>query len=123
MADNNINEPMLEMYIFETSQMLDQLEQAIMASEKTGKYEQDAINEIFRFMHTIKGSSAMMLYNNIGTLAHSVEDLFYFLREKNPQVVNCSELSDLVFEAVDFIKNYFYFRSMFYNMVFHLYLI
>lgn len=104
MADNNINEPMLEMYIFETSQMLDQLEQAIMASEKTGKYEQDAINEIFRFMHTIKGSSAMMLYNNIGTLAHSVEDLFYFLREKNPQVVNCSELSDLVFEAVDFIK-------------------
>ena len=104
MSDVNTNEPMLEMYIFETSQMLDQLEQLIMASEKTGKYNQDSINEIFRLMHTIKGASAMMLYNNIGALAHSIEDLFYFLREQNPQIVNCSDLSDLVFEAVDFIK-------------------
>ncbi|MGD1820071.1 MAG: chemotaxis protein CheW [Pleomorphochaeta sp.] len=104
MSDNNINEPMLEMYIFETSQMLDQLEQAIMASEKMEMFDESSINEIFRYMHTIKGSSAMMLYNNIGTLAHSIEDLFYFLREKKPKVVNCSELSDLVLEAVDFIK-------------------
>jgi len=104
LSEKNTNEPMLEMYIFETSQMLEQLEQAIMASEKIGRYEENDINEIFRFMHTIKGSSAMMLYNNIGSLAHSVEDMFYFLREKKPTIVNCSALSDLVFEAVDFIK-------------------
>ena len=70
MPENYANEPMLDMYIFETSQMLEQLEQAIMDSEKIEAYEQEAINQIFRFMHTIKGSSAMMLFNNIGTLAH-----------------------------------------------------
>ncbi|MHB8129601.1 MAG: chemotaxis protein CheW [Mobilitalea sp.] len=104
MAEIYSNEPMLEMYIFETTQMLEQLEQAIMACEKSNDYTQEAINEIFRFMHTIKGSSAMMLFNNIGTVAHKVEDLFYYLREQKPQNVDYSALSDLVFEGVDFIK-------------------
>lgn len=104
MAEKYSNEPMLEMYIFETSQLLEQLEQVIMACEKFNMYSQEAINEIFRFMHTIKGSSAMMLFNNIGSLAHSIEDLFYYLREQKPQEVDNSTLSDLVLEGIDFIK-------------------
>ncbi|MBP1754155.1 MAG: cheA2 [Firmicutes bacterium] len=104
MTNMFINEPMLEMYIFETTQQLEQLEQAVIASEKTAAYSEDAINEIFRYMHTIKGSSAMMLFNNIGTLAHSIEDIFYYLREKNPERMDYSTLSDLVLEGVDFIK-------------------
>jgi len=92
------------MYIFETTQQLEQLEQAIIACEKSNAYSQDAINEIFRFMHTIKGSSAMMLFNNVSSLAHSIEDLFYYLREQKPQNVDYSTLSDLVLESVDFIK-------------------
>lgn len=98
------NEPMLEMYIFETSQLLEQLEKVIIASEEENNYSQEAINEIFRLMHTIKGSSAMMLFNNISTLAHSIEDLFYFLREEKPKDINTSMLSDLSLECVDFIK-------------------
>lgn len=104
MSETYTNEPMLEMYLFETSQLLEQLEQAIIASEKSGGYSTNAINEIFRFMHTIKGSSTMMLFNEIGSLAHSIEDLFYFLRENNPDTVDFSTLSDLVLEGVDFIK-------------------
>lgn len=104
MSDKYINEPMLEMYIFETSQQLEQLEQAIINCEKSNGYSQEAINEIFRFMHTIKGSSSMMLFNNIGLLAHSIEDLFYYLREQKPKEVDNSTLSDLVLEGVDFIK-------------------
>lgn len=104
MSDTFSNEPMLEMYIFETSQQLEQLEQAIIVAEKSGEYSQKAINEIFRFMHTIKGSSAMMLFNTISILAHSIEDLFYFLRESKPEKVDFSLLSDLILEGVDFIK-------------------
>ena len=98
------NEPMLEIYIFEATQILDLLEQVIISSEKTGKFTEDGVNEIFRFMHTIKGSSAMMLFNNITTMAHSMEDLFYFIREKKPSNLDFSTLSDLVLESVDFIK-------------------
>ncbi|SHH83034.1 chemotaxis protein CheA [Clostridium grantii] len=98
------NEPMVDMYIFETSQLLEQLEQAIISSEQANEYSENSINEIFRFMHTIKGSSGMMLFNNIAELAHSMEDLFYFLRENKPDNVDYSRLSDLVLEGLDFTK-------------------
>ncbi|NLP00425.1 MAG: hypothetical protein GX386_09070, partial [Clostridiaceae bacterium] len=56
MTDNYANEPMMEMFLFETSQLIEQLEQQILSSEKSNNYTEDAINEIFRIMHTIKGS-------------------------------------------------------------------
>lgn len=98
------NEPMLDMYIFETTQNIEQLEASILTSEKSSSYTSETINEIFRIMHTIKGSSAMMLFNNICLLAHALEDLFYYLREKKPQNIDYSALSDLVLEGVDFVK-------------------
>ncbi len=98
------HEPMLELFVFETTQLLEQLEHAILDSEKSSCYTQNAINEIFRIMHTIKGSSAMMYFNGISSLAHKVEDLFYFLREEKPERVDCLHLSDIVLESIDFIK-------------------
>ncbi len=104
MSNQYVNEPMLELFIFESLQLIEQMEQLIIINEKSSSYAADAINEIFRIMHTIKGSSAMMLFNNISTLAHSIEDLFFFLREDNPKNVDYSELSDCVFDGLDFIK-------------------
>ena len=95
---------MLDMFVFETTQLLAQLEQVIIESEKSSCFERDAINEVFRIMHTIKGSSAMMHFNHISSLAHSIEDLFHFLREEKPLNVDYLKLSDIVFESVDFIK-------------------
>lgn len=97
-------EPMLEMFIFETNQLLEQLEEMLMASEKENSISAGNINEIFRIMHTIKGSSAMMMFNNISSIAHAVEDLFYYIREKKPDHVNYSHVCDLVLAASDFIK-------------------
>ncbi|MCX7711911.1 MAG: chemotaxis protein CheA [Clostridia bacterium] len=105
MSNNAGREPMLDMFIFETFQLIEQLEQVVLNSEKSDSFDSNSINEIFRIMHTIKGSSAMMLYNDISKLAHSIEDLFYYIREKKPQNVDFSALSDIVLEGVDFIKN------------------
>jgi two-component system chemotaxis sensor kinase CheA len=79
MSEQYSNEPLMEMFLFESSQLLEQLEQIIITSEKESDFSMDAINEIFRIMHTIKGSAAMMLFDNIAKLAHSVEDLFFHL--------------------------------------------
>ncbi len=104
MADQYTNEPLLDMFLFETSQLLEQLEQSILESEKECCFTENAINEIFRIMHTIKGSAAMMLFDGIAKLAHSIEDLFFYLRKEKPEQYDCSGLSDLVLECVDFIK-------------------
>jgi two-component system chemotaxis sensor kinase CheA len=67
-------ELMLDMFIFETLQSIQQLEQSILRSEKSRGFEPSSIDEIFRIMHTIKGSSSVMLYTNIALLTHTVED-------------------------------------------------
>ncbi|TCO73137.1 chemotaxis protein CheA [Marinisporobacter balticus] len=103
MSGNTERDPMLEMYIFESNQLLEQLEQVILSSEKSIVSE-ESINEIFRIMHTIKGNSAMMLFNNIATLAHALEDLFDFLRQGEFKDVDSEKLIDRVFSVVDFIK-------------------
>ena len=106
MSEQFMNEPMLDMFLFETTQLIEQLEQSVLSSEQESCYfTEDVINEIFRIMHTIKGSSAMMMFDNISTLAHTMEDIFYYLREEKPQVLNFSLLSDRVLDGVDFIKN------------------
>ncbi|MGI6683972.1 MAG: chemotaxis protein CheW [Bacillota bacterium] len=97
-------EPMLELFCFETSQYLGQLEQSIIDGEKLNCFSEGIINEVFRIMHNIKSSSAMMNFTNISSLAHNMEDLFFFLREEKPQDINYSILSDLLLDGVDFIK-------------------
>ncbi|VUZ28319.1 Chemotaxis protein CheA [Acetobacterium wieringae] len=104
MAEQYINDPMQEVFIFETSQQLEQMEQSVIKTEALGSYPSDTINEIFRIMHTIKSSAAMMLINNMSVLAHTTEDMFYFIREEKPQYIDVSTLSDLVFEGIDFMK-------------------
>lgn len=103
MDDNGMGS-MLEMYIYEENQLLDQLEEIMLETEKSGTLSVEHINEIFRIMHTIKGSSAMMAFQNISTLAHAVEDLFFYIRENHPESLDISAVCDLVLPASDFIK-------------------
>lgn len=98
-------EPMLEMFNFESLQLLEQLEQTILASEKNLCRESQVIDEIFRIMHTVKGSAAMMMFDNISSLAHSIEDLFFYIRESSPDNLDQSQVCDMVLSSIDFIKN------------------
>lgn len=97
-------EPMLDMFLFETSEMIEQLQQLMLDSEKSNEINPASINEIFRIMHTIKGSSGMMMFDNISHLAHAIEDVFFFIRENKPKEVDYSTLVDLVLEGGDMIK-------------------
>ena len=96
-------DPLLEMYIFETNELIQKLEEIILESEKNNSYSLN-MDEIFRIMHTIKGNSAMLLYDNISLLAHSMEDLFDYIRKCKPSNIKYSEITDLVLESKDFIR-------------------
>ncbi|WP_010246257.1 chemotaxis protein CheA [Acetivibrio cellulolyticus] len=98
------NEPMLEMYLFETNQQIEELERILLEIEKSDGFDTVSINDIFRLMHTIKGSSAMMMFNSIETLSHAMENLFSFFRENDGVKIDNSEVVDLILESVDFIK-------------------
>jgi two-component system chemotaxis sensor kinase CheA len=104
MSDFHSNEQFLDMYIFETAQNIEQIEEAILSSEESSGYSNEVINDIFRHMHTIKGSSAVMHFEHISTLAHAIEDLFFFIRDEQPQNLDTSSINDLILAGVDFIK-------------------
>lgn len=100
-------EPMLEMFIYETTTLLEQLDEILLESEKSQGMTEDSINEIFRIMHTIKGSSAMMGLSGISELAHRVEDMFFLVREDPSKMhsANSGSIFDLLFQSSDFFKS------------------
>lgn len=51
--------------LFETNTLLEQLDEILLRTEDANVFSQEDINEIFRIMHTIKGSSAMMGFENL----------------------------------------------------------
>lgn len=103
MGDSYISEGMLEVFLYESETMLESMEQLCMENEET-PFDDAGINEMFRSMHTIKGSSAIMLYNNITTISHKLEDIFYYIRESHPENVDQKKLVDNILKVTDFIK-------------------
>lgn len=97
-------DPILDMYIFETSQLLEQLEAILLESEEDGDMSVESVNEVFRIMHTIKGSSAMMTFNEISSVSHRIEDLFFYIREGGRERVDFRKVCDLVLLALDFVR-------------------
>ncbi|MCH1983023.1 ATP-binding protein [Ruminococcus sp. OA3] len=95
---------MLEVYMLETRQLLEQLDGLLLEAEKNHIFTESEIHAVFRIMHTIKGSSAMMRLSDLSRTAHKLEDLFAYYREtygviKDPE----PELFDLLFTASDYI--------------------
>lgn len=95
---------MQDVYLFETEQMLDQLEVIVLEKKDEQMFDNSSINEIFRIMHTIKGSSSVMRFQNITEVAHRLEDIFYYLREHSSQSIPYQELISLIFLVLDFTK-------------------
>lgn len=97
-------ESMVDMYIYESTSLLEELDQIMMKTESNNKFDDEDINAIFRIMHTIKGSSAMMGLENMSTLAHRIEDMFFIIREEKPVIESIETLYELVFSSSDLLK-------------------
>lgn len=96
---------MLDIYLLETSQLMEKLDAILMDGEKTETFSAEDINQIFRIMHTIKSSSAMMGLSGLSEIAHSLEDLFAMLRDHaGLSEGKQRELFNLLFAASDFVQ-------------------
>ena len=101
------NNDILDMYIYETNTLLEQLESIVLDAEKENTFSQDNVNEIFRIMHTIKGSSAMMEFDTLARVSHRIEDMFFLIREGTMSVVKEEDrpaLFDVMLRSVDYFR-------------------
>lgn len=104
---NKAMESMLDTYLFETNSLLEQLDEIMIEAEKNDTFSENDVNSIFRIMHTIKGSSAMMEFTPIATIAHRIEDLFFFIRENGMDSVKEEyrpDLFNMMFESTDALR-------------------
>ena len=105
MAEDFSNQGMLDIYLYENGQLLERLQEIVLEQKDEECFDEDGINEIFRAMHTIKGSSGVMMFDEITRISHKLEDVFYYLRESKPDNVPHIELVEHVLQVVDFISS------------------
>ncbi len=98
-------EEMLEVYLLETRQLTGQLSSVLLDAEKNNAFTQEDIHSIFRVMHTIKSSSAMMGLAEMSSMAHKLEDLFAYYRDQKGMLQQPEpELFDLLLAALDHVE-------------------
>lgn len=91
----------LGVFLDEMDEQLRYLDEALLMLESKG-YQNDIIQRIFRVAHTLKGSSAVMGFKQLNRLTHQMESVFELLRGR--QLAVTSELLNILFDCVDFIK-------------------
>lgn len=91
---------MIQSYMEETEELLQSAEACIIRLEM--EYSSEDVNELFRIAHTIKGSSYMVGYEDVGSLMHKIEDLLDGVR--NGAVSFEQSIVLLCFEGLDTVK-------------------
>ena len=95
------NEELLKDFFTEAEEQVEHLESNILVIEQDPT-NHDAIDEIFRAAHTLKGGSATVEMNELSTFTHSVEDLLDALRSGTLAV--SEPIVDVLLSAIDIIK-------------------
>ncbi len=91
----------ISIFFEELEEKLQVISDNLLVMEKGGS-SPEAIQEIFRAAHTIKGSSAVMGYEKMSALTHEIENIFDRLRQG--RLVVSKELVDTLFEALDTLR-------------------
>ncbi|MBN2736252.1 MAG: chemotaxis protein CheA [Spirochaetales bacterium] len=101
------NEELLKDFFEEAEMQIEMLEQNILFLENDPN-NRDAVDEIFRAAHTLKGSSATVEMDEIAGFTHLVENLLDEIRSDKVQID--SALVDSLLESIDVIKSMIHLR-------------
>ncbi len=93
----------LEIFIEETKEHLQSLNQSLLQMEKNPE-DRSMLNEIFRVAHTLKGMSGTMGFNRMSTLTHDMENVLHALR--NNEIKINPDLVDVLFKCLDALEGY-----------------
>lgn len=101
MSINDFDPEILQDFITESGELLEQLEGDLVDLESTPQ-DPELLNQVFRALHTIKGSASFLAMTNLVAIAHVAESALNAAR--NTQIVIGSAEMDLLLAAVDVLK-------------------
>ncbi|MGE5328717.1 MAG: chemotaxis protein CheW [Deltaproteobacteria bacterium] len=94
-------EKLFNTFIEESAEQFEIIEQEILKLEKNADDEQ-AINEVFRMAHSLKGSTALMGFENMTKLTHALEDMLQKVKDR--EIIIKADIVDALFESLDMLK-------------------
>lgn len=95
------NEELLKDFFAEADQQVEQLESNILVIENDPS-NHEAIDEIFRAAHTLKGGSATVEMTELSHFTHSVEDVLDEIRSDRVKIDE--DVVDILLSSIDVIK-------------------
>ncbi|MFW6250967.1 MAG: Hpt domain-containing protein, partial [Alkalispirochaetaceae bacterium] len=95
------NEELLKDFFVEAELQVETLESNVLVLENDPA-NHDAVDEIFRAAHTLKGGSATVQMNELSQFTHLVEDVLDEIR--NGKVAVTGEVVDTLLNSIDIIK-------------------
>ena len=98
---NDERQEILSDFLAESSEMLEALDQHFVKLE-TEPTNADLLNEIFRAMHSMKGSAGFLGFTHLVEVAHQGESLLNKLRQGEMSV--SPFIIDIILESVDIVK-------------------
>jgi two-component system chemotaxis sensor kinase CheA len=96
-----MDEELYQAFVTESEESITRLNNSLLALEATPD-DDDAVDEIFRQAHTLKGNFGAMGFEDAATVAHAVEDLLDEVRNDRLDVT--AERMDLAFDGMDEIQ-------------------
>ncbi|QCS43094.1 Hpt domain-containing protein [Natrinema versiforme] len=85
-------------FVQESEERITELNNALLTLERDPD-DEEAMENIFRIAHTLKGNCGAMGLESASDLAHAIEDLLDAVRANETEVT--AELMDVIFDAVD----------------------
>jgi len=95
------DQELLEGFLAETTELLEKLDDDLVTLEKAPD-DADLLNRIFRSIHTVKGASSFLGFDQLVKVTHKTEDVLNRLRKG--ELVVTPEIMDVILEAVDLVK-------------------
>jgi two-component system, chemotaxis family, sensor kinase CheA len=95
-----IDQELVGIFVGEALEHLGSIEASVLALEESAD-DADALDEVFRLFHTLKGSAGALGFAHIHELAHTLEDLLHRARA-GEHTIGAREV-EIVFAAIDLL--------------------
>ena len=101
MSMDSEDQELLDGFLAETTELLEKLDDDLVALERSPG-DDALMNRIFRSIHTVKGASSFLGFEQLVKVTHKTEDVLNRLRKA--ELTLTPEIMDVILEAVDLVK-------------------
>ncbi len=101
-VDYGVDPELVVEFVDESEELLSDVTNLFITLESTPD-DKDAIDKIFRTVHTIKGNSAFFNLMKVKSMAHIMENLMNLIREGTVKFNEA--ISDVLIQGIDFLKD------------------